>query len=170
MVLLGAGEQVARHSAELAEVIALVGDDHLLLARLIAGLVVDHDEDVLVEDVFDVRQLEVGGELTQYTVVGARAGFGVNTDAQQGVSQDAVAAVDVKVVNRQNDRQVEQGTGDILLAVPGHGPSAAPLAQGILQQLYPEDHIAAMEITLPWNRTFETEIDAALAPNVETSP
>jgi hypothetical protein len=36
----------------------------------------------------------------------------------------------------------------------------------ILTQLYPGYHIAAMNITLPWNRTFETEIDAALAPNL----
>lgn len=39
-------------------------------------------------------------------------------------------------------------------------------AQGILTQLDPGYHIAAMNITLPWNRTFETEIDAALAPNL----
>jgi hypothetical protein len=39
-------------------------------------------------------------------------------------------------------------------------------AQKILAQLYPNDHIAAMQITLPWSRTFETEINAALAPNL----
>lgn len=39
-------------------------------------------------------------------------------------------------------------------------------AQAILPQLYPGYHIAAMSITLPWNRTFETEIDASLAPDV----
>jgi hypothetical protein len=39
-------------------------------------------------------------------------------------------------------------------------------AQAILPQLYPNDHIAAMQITLPWNRTFETRIDVALAPNL----
>lgn len=39
-------------------------------------------------------------------------------------------------------------------------------AQTILAQLYPNDHIAAMHITLPWNRTFETRIDAAIAPNL----
>ena len=39
-------------------------------------------------------------------------------------------------------------------------------AQNILAQLYPNDHIAAMRITLPWNRTFETEIDVAIAPNL----
>jgi hypothetical protein len=41
-----------------------------------------------------------------------------------------------------------------------------PRAQSMLQQLDPGYHIAAMQITLPWNRTFETEIDAALAPNL----
>jgi len=39
-------------------------------------------------------------------------------------------------------------------------------AQWILPQLYPGYHIAAIAITLPWNRTFETEIDASLAPNI----
>ena len=38
--------------------------------------------------------------------------------------------------------------------------------EGILTQLDPGYHIAAMNVTLPWNRTFETEIDAALAPNL----
>jgi len=36
----------------------------------------------------------------------------------------------------------------------------------ILPQLYPQDHIAAMAIDLPWNRTFEVEIDDRLAPNM----
>ncbi len=39
-------------------------------------------------------------------------------------------------------------------------------AQSILAQLYPNYHIAAMQITLPWDRTFETEIDVGLAPNL----
>ena len=39
-------------------------------------------------------------------------------------------------------------------------------AQAILQQLYPKYHIAAMQITLPWDRTFETEIDVGLAPDL----
>ncbi len=39
-------------------------------------------------------------------------------------------------------------------------------AQSILPQLYPGYHIAAIDITLPWNRTFETYIDASLAPNL----
>jgi hypothetical protein len=36
----------------------------------------------------------------------------------------------------------------------------------VLQRLYPEYHVAAIRITLPWDRTFETEIDARLAPNL----
>lgn len=40
------------------------------------------------------------------------------------------------------------------------------LADRILQQYAPGYHIAAIDITLPWNRTFETEIDASLAPNL----
>lgn len=39
-------------------------------------------------------------------------------------------------------------------------------AQGILGQLYPGYHIAAMEITLPWDRTFETKVQVGLAPNL----
>ena len=39
-------------------------------------------------------------------------------------------------------------------------------AARILRELYPRDHIAAIRITLPWNRTFETRIDASLAPNL----
>ncbi len=36
----------------------------------------------------------------------------------------------------------------------------------ILARLAPGYHIAAMHITLPWNRTFETEIDTSLAPDL----
>jgi len=36
----------------------------------------------------------------------------------------------------------------------------------VLAQMYPDDHLAAIGITLPWNRTFETEIDARIAPNL----
>ncbi len=39
-------------------------------------------------------------------------------------------------------------------------------AESILTQLDPGYHIAALEIGLPWNRTFETRIDAAIAPNL----
>jgi len=41
-----------------------------------------------------------------------------------------------------------------------------PYALAILSQLDPGYHIAAMNIGLPWNRTFETSIDASLAPNL----
>jgi hypothetical protein len=39
-------------------------------------------------------------------------------------------------------------------------------ASAILKELYPQYHIAAIQITLPWNRTFETGIEVALAPNL----
>jgi hypothetical protein len=39
-------------------------------------------------------------------------------------------------------------------------------AQSILEQFAPGYHIAAIQIALPWNRTFETEIDASLAPDL----
>jgi hypothetical protein len=39
-------------------------------------------------------------------------------------------------------------------------------AEKILAQLDPGYHIAAITIELPWSRTFETSIDAAIAPNL----
>ncbi len=39
-------------------------------------------------------------------------------------------------------------------------------AQTLLHRLYPDLHIAAMHIGLPWDRTFETELDVRLAPNL----
>jgi hypothetical protein len=39
-------------------------------------------------------------------------------------------------------------------------------AAAILDRLYPGYHIAAIDITLPWRRTFETEIDAGIAPGL----
>ncbi len=39
-------------------------------------------------------------------------------------------------------------------------------AQATLALLYPRLHIAAMSITLPWDRTFDTQIDVRLAPNL----
>lgn len=39
-------------------------------------------------------------------------------------------------------------------------------AETTLAQLYPALHIAAMRVTLPWNRTFETALDVRLAPNL----
>ncbi|NNM99217.1 MAG: DUF4127 family protein [Candidatus Eremiobacteraeota bacterium] len=40
-------------------------------------------------------------------------------------------------------------------------------APGLLAALAPNDHIAALRITLPWDRTFECEIEPAIAPNIE---
>lgn len=67
-----------------------------------------------------------------------------------------------------------QGVRDHTLLAPG---VAAPLAQrdrallwnraeALVAQLDPGYHIAAMRIGLPWDRTFETGIDAALAPDL----
>ncbi len=67
-----------------------------------------------------------------------------------------------------------QGVSDHTYLLP---EQAAPIAEinraalwnrgvQILAQVDPGYHIAAMNVTLPWNRTFETEIDAALAPNI----
>ena len=65
--------------------------------------------------------------------------------------------------------------------VPDHtllpAATAAPLADRdrsllwyraslILAALYPGYHIAALSIGLPWDRTFETSVDAAIAPDI----
>jgi hypothetical protein len=39
-------------------------------------------------------------------------------------------------------------------------------AEQILAQLDPGYHIAALEIGLPWSRTFETSVDIGIAPNL----
>lgn len=73
-----------------------------------------------------------------------------------------------------NDALNAEGIADHTYLLP---EQAAPIAainraalwnrgEQILAQLDPNYHIAAMNVTLPWNRTFETEIDAALAPNL----
>ena len=67
-----------------------------------------------------------------------------------------------------------QGVSDHTYLLPAVAAATAqrnaaeltPRAYAVLKQLYPHYHIAAMQISLPWNRTFETEIDAALAPNL----
>ena len=41
-----------------------------------------------------------------------------------------------------------------------------PFAQAILGQLDPGLHIAAMRLTLPWRRTFETKVEVRLAPRL----
>lgn len=68
----------------------------------------------------------------------------------------------------------QQGVSDHTYLLPPQAATAQAFnraalwngAQALLPQLYPGYHIAAMNITLPWNRTFETEIDASLAPSV----
>ena len=39
-------------------------------------------------------------------------------------------------------------------------------ADELLRRLYPQYHIAAIRVTLPWDRTFETQIEVALAPQL----
>jgi hypothetical protein len=72
-----------------------------------------------------------------------------------------------------NDWLAAQGVTDHTLLAPDVAAQAAERnrallwyeAQATLAQLYPQLHIAAMSITLPWDRTFETAIDVRLAPN-----
>ncbi len=72
-----------------------------------------------------------------------------------------------------NDWLAEQGVPDHTLLAPEVAGRTADRnrallwyeAQQTLAQLYPQLHIAAMSITLPWDRTFETAIDVRLAPN-----
>lgn len=67
-----------------------------------------------------------------------------------------------------------QGVTDHTYLLPGVASATAERnrsllwsqAQMTLGQLYPGLHIAAMQITLPWNRTFETGLDVRLAPNL----
>lgn len=67
-----------------------------------------------------------------------------------------------------------QGIADHTLLAPAVAQSLADRdramlwnrAQTILTLLDPGYHIAAMQIGLPWDRTFETRIDAAIAPNL----
>ncbi|HTU70197.1 MAG TPA: DUF4127 family protein [Candidatus Baltobacteraceae bacterium] len=73
-----------------------------------------------------------------------------------------------------NDWLAAQGVTDHSLLAPA---IAAPTAQrdrallwndaeATLAQLYPNLHITAIAITLPWDRTFETGLDVRLAPNL----
>jgi hypothetical protein len=67
-----------------------------------------------------------------------------------------------------------QGITDHTLLAPGAAASIAQLdrsllwndAVGILAQLDPGYHVAAISIGLPWGRTFETSIDVGIAPNI----
>jgi Protein of unknown function (DUF4127) len=69
--------------------------------------------------------------------------------AAQGVTDHTLLAPDVAAATAERDRE--------LLWYE---------AQETLTKLYPQLHIAAMSITLPWDRTFETQIDVRLAPNL----
>jgi hypothetical protein len=73
-----------------------------------------------------------------------------------------------------NDYLTAHGITDHTYLLPEQAAPVAELnrtllwnrAAAILPQLYPGYHIAAMNITLPWSRTFETEVDVSLAPNL----
>ncbi len=69
--------------------------------------------------------------------------------AAQGITDHTLLAPDVAAATAQRNRE--------LLWYE---------AQETLTKLYPQLHIAAMSITLPWDRTFETQIDVSLAPNI----
>jgi hypothetical protein len=68
----------------------------------------------------------------------------------------------------------EQGITDHTLLAPDIAAATAQRnrallwyeAQDTLAELYPQLHIAAMSITMPWDRTFDTQIDVSLAPNL----
>lgn len=78
-------------------------------------------------------------------------------------------------LNTELDRR---GVSDHTLLLPENAAPVSALnrallwydAQRLLARLYPDLHIAAMDITLPWNRTFEAQIDVGLAPNLGTQP
>jgi hypothetical protein len=73
-----------------------------------------------------------------------------------------------------NDWLDRQGIDDHTLLTPKQTEQVADRnrallwneAAAILDRLYPGYHIAAIDITLPWRRTFETEIDAGIAPGL----
>jgi Protein of unknown function (DUF4127) len=71
------------------------------------------------------------------------------TLAAQGVVDHTLLAPDVAGAMSQRDRALLWG-----------------YAVKILAQLDPGYHIAAMQLGLPWSRTFETSIDVGLAPNL----
>jgi hypothetical protein len=67
-----------------------------------------------------------------------------------------------------------QGITDHTLLAPGAAASIEQLdrsllwndAVGILSQLDPGYHVAAISIRLPWRRTFETSVDVGIAPDI----
>ncbi len=72
-----------------------------------------------------------------------------STLAAQGIPDHTLLTPDVAAAMSQRDRALLWG-----------------YAEKILAQLDPGYHIAAMQLGLPWGRTFETSIDVGLAPNL----
>ncbi|HEY1868516.1 MAG TPA: DUF4127 family protein, partial [Candidatus Cybelea sp.] len=83
-------------------------------------------------------------------------------------------AYHTEVRPRLNAELAAQGITDHTLLVPGVTDPIAQLdrtllwndAAQILAQLDPGYHIAAISIGLPWDRTFETSLEIAIAPNL----
>jgi hypothetical protein len=71
------------------------------------------------------------------------------TLAAQGITDHSLLAPEVAAAMTQRDRALLWS-----------------YAAAILTQLDPGYHIAAMQLGLPWSRTFETSIDVGLAPNL----
>ncbi len=71
----------------------------------------------------------------------------------QGVSDHMLLAPTVAVAYVQRDRALLWAR-----------------AQSLVDQLDPGYHIAALEIGLPWGRTFETSVEIGLAPNLASEP
>ncbi|MBV8345428.1 MAG: DUF4127 family protein [Candidatus Eremiobacteraeota bacterium] len=69
--------------------------------------------------------------------------------ASQGIADHTLLSPDVAAAMSERDRALLWG-----------------YALKILVQLDPGYHIAAMQLGLPWSRTFETSIDVGLAPNL----
>ncbi len=69
--------------------------------------------------------------------------------AANGVTDHSLLAPDLAAQTQERDREMLWSD-----------------AQSTLAQLYPDLHIAALSITLPWQRTFETDVDVRLAPNI----
>jgi hypothetical protein len=83
-------------------------------------------------------------------------------------------AFDDEVRPQLNATLAAQGISDHTLLTPSIAASIAQLdrallwndAVEILSQLDPTYHVAAISITLPWHRTFETTINVGIAPNI----
>jgi hypothetical protein len=77
-----------------------------------------------------------------------RAGLNASLD-EQGIADRSLLAPDVASPLSERNRAVLWNR-----------------AEALLGQLDPGYHIAAMNIELPWSRTFETEIDVGIAPDL----